>query len=187
MKRISSIDSITKGIQFESEPHPERSFGFSAQEVEEIFPDLVMEDENGIKSVNYIGLIPIIIEALKDHQNTINQLNEQIENLIGISPKSASIPTFIDPDVAEFPTLSQNIPNPFDETTVINYTIPTIESYATVNIYDLQGAQVKNFKISRIGPGEVEIPASELSPGIYIYNLIVDAQVIDTKQMILTE
>jgi len=40
---------------------------------------------------------------------------------------------------------------------------------------------------SQTGPGEVIIPANELKPGIYIYNLIVDAKVVDTKQMILTE
>lgn len=39
--------------------------GVLAQEVEKIFPELVCTDENGTKSVNYIGLIPHLIESIK--------------------------------------------------------------------------------------------------------------------------
>lgn len=48
--------------------------GLIAQEVEEIFPELVQTDSEGLKSVNYIGLIPHMIESIKELQNQFSQL-----------------------------------------------------------------------------------------------------------------
>jgi hypothetical protein len=39
--------------------------GLVAQEVEKLFPELVQTDDKGFKSVNYIGLIPHLIESVK--------------------------------------------------------------------------------------------------------------------------
>jgi hypothetical protein len=40
--------------------------GLIAQEVEQIFPELVKTDDSGFKSVNYTGLIPYLIESVKE-------------------------------------------------------------------------------------------------------------------------
>jgi hypothetical protein len=37
------------------------------------------------------------------------------------------------------------------------------------------------------GKGEITINAGELKPGVYVYTLIVDGSLVDTKQMILTK
>jgi len=51
--------------------------GLIAQEVEEYFPELVIENDEGYKTVNYDGLIPVLIEALKEEKAN-NQSNLQI-------------------------------------------------------------------------------------------------------------
>ena len=182
----NNIIRMAEGVNsyFDSEPYPERRFGLIAQELEQVFPNLIAEDENGFKSIDYIGLIPVMIEALKDQQNQINNLTEQIKSLTGSELKSASLANSMDLDIAETATLGQNIPNPFDERTIIKYFIPEIKSYATINVYDLQGSQVKSFKISQTGNGEIIIPSSELGPGMYIFNLIVDDYEVDSKRMV---
>ena len=53
--------------------------GFIAQELESILPNLVHTDENGYKAVNYIGLIPVMTEAIKEQQSTIAEQNALIE------------------------------------------------------------------------------------------------------------
>jgi hypothetical protein len=72
--------------------------GLIAQEVQKIFPELVQTDENGFLSVNYIGLIPHLIEAVKElknenidlkalrneHKDLKNRL-EKIEEIISLS------------------------------------------------------------------------------------------------------
>ena len=48
---------------------PIQEFGYLAQELQEIFPELVsMDSTTGYYAVNYIGLIPVIVEALKEQQ-----------------------------------------------------------------------------------------------------------------------
>ena len=54
-------------------------YGYLAQELEEIFPDLVKQDSTGYYAVNYIGLIPIIVEALKDQRLEIEKKQIQID------------------------------------------------------------------------------------------------------------
>lgn len=50
------------------------SYGVIAQEVQKEFPEMVKMQENGYLSVDYIQLIPVMIESIKE-------LNQEIENL----------------------------------------------------------------------------------------------------------
>jgi len=52
------------------------NIGFIAQEVETQFPMLITNQENGYKSVNYIGMIPVLLECIKDLQKQINDLKK---------------------------------------------------------------------------------------------------------------
>ena len=52
----------------------EQQTGLIAQEVEEVFPEFVYTDEDGMKSVNYAQMTAVLIEAVKE-------LNTQILNL----------------------------------------------------------------------------------------------------------
>jgi hypothetical protein len=64
--------------------------GLIAQDVEKIFPELVTTDKEGYKAVNYIGLIPHLIEAvkdLKDQNAEIAALREQVAQLSEITRK----------------------------------------------------------------------------------------------------
>ena len=54
--------------------------GVSAQTVEEYFPELVRENEEGIKTVNYDGLAVVAIAAIKKLTDRIEQLEEIVRN-----------------------------------------------------------------------------------------------------------
>lgn len=82
--------------------------------------------------------------------------------------------------------LAQNSPNPFNESTRIAYYLAKITNKAMINVYDLNGLQIKTISINQTGSGSVTINASELRPGIYIYSLITDGVEVDSKRMILT-
>ena len=51
-----------------------RQIGFSAQEVEKLFPEVVLTDANGYKSVDYGRLTPVLVEAIKELQKQIDTL-----------------------------------------------------------------------------------------------------------------
>jgi hypothetical protein len=53
-------------------------YGLLAQEVEQQFPELVKEDDKGIKSVNYTGLIPVLLEALKSQEKAMKDQQEAL-------------------------------------------------------------------------------------------------------------
>ncbi|MES2519455.1 MAG: tail fiber domain-containing protein [Bacteroidota bacterium] len=71
------------GVRYDwkQEEFPEKNFsdknqiGFIAQEIEKIFPEMVITNENGFKSVDYARLTPVLVEAIKE----LTLRNEQLE------------------------------------------------------------------------------------------------------------
>ena len=55
--------------------------GVVAQEIEQVMPELVSTDEAGFKSVDYVGITPLLIEAIKEQQTIINNQQQQIDEL----------------------------------------------------------------------------------------------------------
>ena len=58
-----------------------KQLGVIAQEVEKIYPELVSTAPDGYKTVNYIGLIPVMIESIKDLKKELDELKKAV-NLI---------------------------------------------------------------------------------------------------------
>ena len=80
-----SLDKINnlRGVSFkwkEKKKEDHNISGFIAQEVEEIIPNLVSNNNDGFKTVNYIGVIPHLVEAIKEQQKMIEELKAKIEN-----------------------------------------------------------------------------------------------------------
>lgn len=65
-----------EGYQYywKNEKSPDLQTGLIAQEVQKIFPELVKTDEDGMLSVDYVGLIPHLIEANKSLSARIEKL-----------------------------------------------------------------------------------------------------------------
>ena len=59
-----------------------QKIGVLAQEIQEVFPELVNEDDNEMLAVNYQGLVPVLINALKEQDEKINRLEILVETLI---------------------------------------------------------------------------------------------------------
>lgn len=55
--------------------------GFLAQDVQKVFPELVYEDKDGMLSVDYISMIPILVESIKEQQAVIYELKAAVEEL----------------------------------------------------------------------------------------------------------
>ena len=59
---------------FEEEIYNRNRIGFLAQDIQEVFPEIVYSDSQGILSIDYISLIPVLVAALKEQQAKIEQL-----------------------------------------------------------------------------------------------------------------
>ena len=58
-----------------------RRIGVIAQEIEKEFPELVLTDDKGMKSVAYANLAPVLIEAVKEQQRMIEELKAEVAAL----------------------------------------------------------------------------------------------------------
>ncbi|MDE6650369.1 MAG: tail fiber domain-containing protein [Muribaculaceae bacterium] len=188
--RLSSDSSMTvakstamdKTVVIDDRLH----FGFIAQEIQKIYPNLVVEDEEGMLAIDYTGFIPLLVEAYKDLSNKVKEQEDiiaSLSNSYGPRHMPASVT-----DIAEQKAiLKQNKPNPFNSTTVIECTVPESAASSMICVYDLQGKQVHRIDIRERGEVSNVIDASYFTPGMYIYSLIIDGTEIDSKRMIITD
>lgn len=174
MTMITSNEDLSKANQIH--------YGLLAQEVKELYPELVYEDSAGVMSINYTELIPLLIQAVQD-------LSEQVSALSGSSSETRKQASKQQESNTESiaATLHQNTPNPFTEATTISYVIPLEAQQASIYIYNMLGEQLGKYDISVFGDGNVTIGANELYAGTFLYSLVVDGKLIDTKQMIITQ
>jgi len=67
-----------RGVMFDRISTGNHEMGVIAQEVELVVPELVLTDENGIKSVAYGNTVALLIEAVKEQQLQIEQLKKRL-------------------------------------------------------------------------------------------------------------
>ena len=80
LQKILSLQGVTfQWKENESSQQTDRQLGFIAQEVESIFPELVQVDSDGMRTMNYTGLIAPMIEAIKEQQKQIAIFSIRLE------------------------------------------------------------------------------------------------------------
>ncbi|MBK7690173.1 MAG: tail fiber domain-containing protein [Bacteroidetes bacterium] len=181
-----------------------KNYGYLAQDLEKVIPEAVSEapiffkdkvtskqTTEKFKAVNYIALIPILSEAIKEQQTVIESLQNQIDELRTIvAGSSATKPSSSTQEVEAIPSmegvvLSQNVPNPFTNDTRISYSISQPFKSAKLGVYDLNGQELKLVSLTAVS-GDVIIQGGNLKAGMYVYALIIDGKSVATKRMILT-
>lgn len=181
---LGTVGQLSKAIRTVNDDRVH--YGFIAQEIQKIYPNLVEEDEDGMLAIDYIGFIPILVDA---YNNLSNKVKEQ-EELIAELSKSANpsrIPAAVNSLYDEKYVLKQNKPNPFNSTTTIECEVPHSVATAVIFIYDLQGKQIRRIDIRERGSVQIVVEASSLTPGMYIYTLMADGNEIDSKRMFITD
>lgn len=185
LSKICKLDGYT--YNWKSDKDGQVQVGFIAQEVEKIFPELVETiDSSNVKLMSYIGMIPYLLEAIKEQQAQIEELKDQLNDSYG-SAELKSYSIFDEESTEASASLSQNKPNPFSSETRIEMFVPQSVANATLYVYDLQGKQVKAVAVIGRGATFETIHGSELQAGLYIYSLVTDGKLIGSKQMVLTE
>jgi len=59
--------------------NPDEQIGLLAQELQKVYPQLVKENDRGDLSVNYSGMVPVLLEAIKELQQRVAQLEEKLK------------------------------------------------------------------------------------------------------------
>jgi len=58
-----------------------KQIGFSAQEIESLYPEIVHTNERGFKLVDYSRLTPVLVEAIKEQQEIILSQASRLDTL----------------------------------------------------------------------------------------------------------
>ncbi len=80
----NALDKVTKlrGVTYikKDEENKKRKMGVIAQEVLEVLPEVVHEDNDGYYGVSYGNIVGVLIEAIKEQQKQIDELKQELKN-----------------------------------------------------------------------------------------------------------
>lgn len=176
--------------------------GFNAGQLKELFPELVETDEDGNSYIDYTGLIPVLVEAIKEQSRVMTAQSMKIKemelmseastiNTLDSSTSTFSTKSMLDTNSVDRITtnafLYQNTPNPFNTTTEIKYFLPEGATNSNIYVFNMQGNLLLTYNLTNNGFGTIEINGSSLSAGMYIYTLTINGKEVETKRMILTK
>ncbi|MBA3647750.1 MAG: tail fiber domain-containing protein [Chitinophagales bacterium] len=177
--------------------------GFIAQDVEKAAKELnydfsgvdAAKNDKDLYGLRYAEFVVPLVKAVQelsakndekdikmsDLQIQIDELKVQVQSLLkgNIEHVSQNAITL------SSASLEQNTPNPFNESTEIQYALPSKFFSAQIIISDQAGKIVRQNNISTQGKGVLKLDAGSLSAGTYNYSLIVDGTTIDTKKMVI--
>ena len=182
-------------------PAGKKFVGVIAQEMQKIAPHSVGEfeyltpegasekyldyDANalGFTLVNAVKELDQVVKTLssqvQEQKELIRKLQEQI-----IALKEGNTPH---PTAAHAARLSQNYPNPYNTSTIIPYYLPEETGTAHIRVISMAGQEVYSQELTQKGEAEIEISNQIISPGSYVYELVVDGKVISGKKMVLSK
>jgi len=149
------------------------------------------------KTVNYLGMIPILTKALQEEhaqrvqtEQDLKDLKQRLQNIEALLSKNAvsSQPAMQKTlNASTVAKLDQNAPNPFNQKSTISCFVPSNTKNGMVVIYSSKGAKVKTFNNLSAGANHFDINANALTGGVYTYVLLIDGKQADSRQMIITK
>jgi hypothetical protein len=181
----------TEGLALPSEGQ----HGFISQEMAEVFPELTKDitkpvfDEDGnvvsdlsFKAINYTGLISVLTAGIQELNNEVTALKEELNDYKANDQIRRNIGQ--DNGEASGYSMEQNIPNPFEDRSVIRYRLASGVENASILVFDLNGRLLKEYPINQ-NEGQVTVLGAEIGKGMFIYSLTQNGQEIISKKMIV--
>ncbi|HRG29236.1 MAG TPA: tail fiber domain-containing protein [Chitinophagales bacterium] len=164
------------------------------------------ENENSLYGLRYAEFVVPLVKAVQEldaaDQNNDSLIQTQQKQIVTLSQKITELEKLI---AAQLTTntdgiiritleetnspalLGQNIPNPFENSTVIPFRIPKNCNDASIVIAETSTGRIVRAIPVTCNVTQLSIEAGLLSTGNYAYSLYVDGEVIGTRQMVVVE
>ena len=204
LKKIALLNPVTYSFK-ETEgivlPTTVNQHGFISQEMAEVFPELTKDitkpvfDEDGkivsdlsFKAINYTGLISVLTAGIQELNQELTTVRQELDDLK--AEGNLKLQTVQNDLNAEGYKLEQNVPNPFQDRSIIRYELaPGIETASrlrsmSVSIFNLNGGFIKSYPVDGQS-GQITVLASDIGKGMFIYSLTKDGQPIISKKMVI--
>jgi len=145
------------------------SYGLAADQLKEVYPELVYEDEQGNYSINYIEMVPLLVQSIKELSAKVTVLEAELGTQDPTKPIAKA---------------KSSTPEKLDRVTL---TIPDDAQHATIRIYDMSGKLLSSKAVENKGKVRLSTYIKGLPTGTYVYSLLVDGKVQTTRKMMVTE
>jgi hypothetical protein len=171
-----------------------RYFGFIAQELETVYPDLVHRDpETGLRSVSYTELIPVLVaawqedraqaEALEgrvaDLERALADTRAALERLAGCA--GCPVAPSAEGPIPAGARLEPPVPNPGDGPVRLAWTVPADGAAWTLQVTDARGA-VRFERRLVPGEGRLDAPTADWPAGAYVVTLLREGRAVASRQ-----
>ena len=143
--------------------------------------EIIKAQQNEIDSLNDK------LNSLEDKINKIEKAMSQCCNSFSSNMQSVNSEQLTVNSERLTASLQQNIPNPYNQSTNIRYTLPKTFSSAQIIITDNSGKMIKQIPLSNAQQGSINIKSGTLASGSYNYSLIVNGKMIDSKKMVIAK
>lgn len=161
-------------------------YSLSAEQMEEVFPELVYTNADGTTMTNYTELIPLLVQCIAELKAEIAILKGTSAGNVLSKARSSStnIPVINNEGSA---SIAQNSPNPWSSNTEIVFHIPEGTVNAFLCFYDLKGNLVLSQEVSQRGDCNAIFTSADFASGVYLYTLILDGKATEAKRMIVED
>ncbi len=183
VKQFNYYDTDEEGLKIEGS---DRTYlGINDSEIKFLLINAIQELHGELESKDArIQYLETELEYIQDTIGYILSLiNQTVDDASFRKTSNQQNVTIYGPDSKS--DLSQNIPNPFRESTIINYEVPEKSTGAHMNFFSSEGVLVKSVKVSETGTGQINLKVKNITPGTYYYQLITDQGLIGSKSMII--
>ncbi len=188
-----------------------KHYGLIAQDLETVFPELVMETiqyphhdtslakrNSGsaesrltFKAVNYTELIPIMIKGMQEQdaekealRKTVEEQGEKLQALEAAVERLTAQLSGTNSSSMTSASLEVPVPNPAKGNTNIRYSIPGGAASARLTVVNMLGQVMKEVRLAG-GAGQLNLDVSALPSGTYPCTLWVNGQQAVSKQLVI--
>jgi len=172
-----------------------KQVGLIAQEMEAVMPELVSEDAEGMKSINYIGVIPVLVEALKEQHEVIAEKetriaaleaqNTELQSRLARIEAALGIAADRQTEVKTEPVSAKASPNPTSGLVTIDLQNTAPAKSVVVNIMDATGRQVATRNAA--GASSLQFDLSQLPTGVYVAQVVADGKMVSSNKVQLVK
>lgn len=192
-----------------------KQFGFLAQDLEKVIPEMVATRGDGSKMVNYNQLFGVLVKGFQEQDEKVTEnatsiatLTAQIAELkeanaqillmlqdlqqkLNTGDKNSGnnliINDKLEGEAVAISQIIQSDPNPFRDQTTVKFFVVNFEKEARMVVSDGNAQQIFSFNIDQKGAGQVLISGNSLKTGTYTIQLIIDGKIIDTKKVLFVK
>lgn len=181
LKEIMSLRPVSYTLK--ENPECGTKLGLIAQEVDKVVKEVVVhgvlgetakEDER--LGIMYSDLIPVLIKGIQEQQQQIEGLRNMVESLL-MNNATGLNKGVIKED--EYKLVSS--PNPATGKATISFNIPANASTAQLVLMDATGKKIKSFSNLIDGLNTVVLETASLQAGSYIYSLVLNGSIAQSK------